>query len=298
MRAELFSAGFTMCILGMLAFGDSTTTSAPTDPLAGAGEMGVSRRPGTVITDWKEYFRDGAKVGERSFYKNGRVAEEKLFKDGVLDGICRRFYQSGKLFSESPYEGGKLNGMVRFYKENGDLLGESNIKKGNGVLRQFPNRDLGLFGDQEIPYKDGLIDGTLREWDRFRDFRDGGGIGCRVTQYVKGELEGWLISFDEKGVPIDSGYFHKNDLDGVVREYRPDGKLKDGYPKYYIFVGGETILESQPVKEAAYREAAKNAPILAKSLNDDGLEWARAACKAPRVGAQSATAASDQKEHK
>ncbi len=129
------------------------------DALAQTQEVKVVFRPSGKLVEEREYLRDKQKVGSRLFYANGVVAEEELYKGGKLNGPQRQFYESGKLLAERPYTDGRLDGVVRYYKENGELLGESKIQNGTGVLRQFALQSLGLT-DQEIPYKDGVIDGT------------------------------------------------------------------------------------------------------------------------------------------
>ncbi len=258
-----------ICHLVNISFGNGTPAPA-TDPLAGAREQTIPYLPHGPRKVRKWYYRGDEKVGERILYDNGMLAEERLFKNAQLNGVMRLFYQSGRLFARYPYVQGKLDGIVRFYKEDGQILGESTLVQGTGVLRQFPLRALWL-DDKEIPYKNGLVDGTVREWAHYMG---GQGVGCDVQQYVGGRLEGWGVTFNEDGSLLASGYCHKGLLHGVRRRFVPKDGPEKGYPKYYI--------KDKEVSQAVYREAAKKDPILAKSLNDDGRAWGESARKAAR----------------
>jgi antitoxin component YwqK of YwqJK toxin-antitoxin module len=244
------------------------------DPLAQTQEKPVAFRPIGERNKKSVYLRGQETVGERVFYKNGQVAEERLFKDGRLNDTTRLFYESGRLFAEQPYEDGKLNGAVRYYKENGELLGESKFDHGTGVLHQFPLASL-LLAEAEIPYKNGVRNGTMREWGRFNG---GKGIGCDVSSYSNGEMDGWAITFDEDGTVLRSAYFRKDRTHGAIREYDSKGKMKKGFPSFRI--------DGNQVAETVYREAAKTDEILAKSLASDaeGVEWGRKSLSMPKVG--------------
>ena len=95
----------------------------------------------------KAYSRGEEEIGERVFYQNGRVAEERLFKDGQLNGPRRLIYESGKLFSVEPYRAGKLDGTVCFFAVDGKVLGESGFVQGTGIPRQSSLKSL-VFGRQ------------------------------------------------------------------------------------------------------------------------------------------------------
>jgi len=241
---------------------------AGSDPLAHTQSHEGSYHPLGTMTTMRQYFLPGEKVGERIFYSNGNIAEEILFRNGQRQGLTRCFYESGKRFAEYPYTDGKLDGAVRFYRENGDLIGESNLVNGNGLLREYELRPV-VMEDSEIPYKDGLIDGVRRQWAKFTGCT---GIGCHCEGYTKGEIEGWSVTFDQDGKFVESCYTHKGKLHGVWREFTADGSPAPGYPKFYI--------NSDGVTEEVYRQKAQSDPILALSLNDNGLSWGIQAMKA------------------
>lgn len=235
------------------------------NPLAYTRERPAPFHPLGSMFSKKSYFRGNEKIGERIFYNNGKIAEEILFRRGKRHGLMRQFYENGKLFSTWPYIDGKLDGVVRFYKENGEILGESKFDHGTGVLRQYPMVSLGLL-DREVSYKDGVLNGTVREWGRF----GGKDNGCSAVQYVNGIEEGWSVTVNQDGSVLSSAYLHQGRMCGVYRRFSSGDKLEKGYPKFFI--------DGKEVAKAVYRVASKTDSILLKSLNDDGVAWGKKVC--------------------
>jgi len=255
---------------GSLRYVAPTTLAAGTDPLAGAMAVEVAYIPRGTMGTMYEYYVPGEKVGERVFYQNGKVAEERLLKNGVRQGPTRMFYDSGKVFAVFPYQHGKIDGTVQFFKETGELLGASTLVAGTGVLRQYPLAPV-VPEDAELTYKDGLLDGTKRTWGRYGSAAE---ISCECTQVSRGTNEGWDVLISAKGNLVSSAYFHDGALHGVYREFNSDGSVDAGYPKYFV--------RGKAVAEEAYREAARDDAVLLRSLEDDGLAWGRQALQESR----------------
>ena len=245
-------------------------TSRPEDPFEGATEREVAFLPLGPVHKRHVFIRNGQQIGDRTYYANGKVAQERCLDVEVPHGLQRQFYESGKLFAELPYENGRLNGTVRYYKETGELLGESKLTDGTGVLRQYRMKSL-VLSDMEIPYKNGVKDGIVRQWGHFRDKET---LSCEVNTYKDGQMEGWSVVYNPDGSQLESAYMHQNKLYGIHRRYVAGGQNEAGYPKYFI--------ASEPVTEKQYREAAAKDPILAKSLDDDGHHLRDEAMRPPR----------------
>src|SRR5262249_41353866 len=147
-----------------------------------------------------EYLVNGEIVGERLFYANGRLADEKLFRDNKPHGFRRQFHQNGKPFSERPYRDGLPDGTFRFWDENGRLLGESVLTNGTGILTEYDKAEL-RSQRAEIPYVDGKIHGKQKIWGRF-DIT--GPNGCNVTTYRDGVKEGWSYLLHDDGTLLAS----------------------------------------------------------------------------------------------
>lgn len=259
---------FTLVLLCFAALRAEVPASRPVaDVFVGAMEYEARPfRPNSMLRSKRVYMRDGAKVGERTFYESGAVAIEVQLKDDKPEGMTRLFYPSGKLFALEPYRNGKLDGTVRYFKESGELMGESTLTDGTGTLRRFPL--LGVsHAKEEITIKDGLKEGIGFGWLP----TDDRGECFEIAEYVHGKLQGRCVVFDAQGRLVESS-MTKHGLHGVWRLFGPDGKPEAGYPKYYI---GSDVFGTQEVSEEAYREAAKTDPLLAQSLIDDNEQWGR-----------------------
>lgn len=69
----------------------------------------------------KVNYKDGKKNGKSVTYYafNGQVSEQKLWKNGIEDGIWRQFYPNGKKRLEAKIVNGKRNGAYIKYYDNG-----------------------------------------------------------------------------------------------------------------------------------------------------------------------------------
>lgn len=209
------------------------------------------------VVSGKSYSVGGVKVGERIFYSNGEMAEERLLRDGKLHGYRRQWYENGKLFTEQPYHDGVLDGICKYWSPQGDLLGESVLKKGSGVLREFANEALRV-RDREVPYVNGKIEGVAKTWDR-------SGMSTSLIEYRNGLAEGWTVGIDKEGSVYVSYCSRRGMVHGVVRKFKPDGTLLPGYPEYWLM--------GDPVSELEFKEACKNDDVLQRTLTDDGRNW-------------------------
>jgi antitoxin component YwqK of YwqJK toxin-antitoxin module len=249
---------FVACTIGgAVAFGAAATQPSE-DYFAQATRTGRGTYfPLGKTVSLTKYYRNDEVIGERVFYANGAVAEERQIRDNRRHGTLRQFYESGKLFAERPYENGKLHGTVRFFKETGELLGESKFEHGTGTLREYRLGTLYLY-DRVVSYRNGLEEGISREW---MYLGDGAGVRCTIGTYVHGEIDGWQVVF-RNGSLQSSAYVKHGQIHGVYREFDDGGKPAEGFPKY--------VVKNKEVAEERFRELAKSDAILAKSLNDDG----------------------------
>lgn len=62
--------------------------------------------------------KEGKKDGLcRSYYNNGRVRSDFLYKEGVKEGVSKNYYKEGGVSSEITYKDGKKNGpYIKYYK--------------------------------------------------------------------------------------------------------------------------------------------------------------------------------------
>ena len=262
MSAGIRAKALVLALVAAAAFGcdDTPPKQSADDDLRNlkipenAEKRQASYKPLGDVVKWCDYLVNGEVVGKRQFYKNGRLAEEKLFRDKKLHGYWRQFHQNGKPFSERPYRDGLPDGAFRFWDEKGRLLGESVLKNGTGMLSEFEKADLGSHRD-DVPYLNGKIDGKRKRWGRYHIT---GPNGCNVTEYKDDVMDGWSYLLHDDGTLLAYSYFKQDKLHGVSRRTTRDGKNVKGYPSYRI--------QGKEVTEEEFREAAETDKILALTL--------------------------------
>ncbi|MDT0686170.1 toxin-antitoxin system YwqK family antitoxin [Autumnicola psychrophila] len=81
---------------------------------------------------------------QKTFFKNGKLAEKSKYKNGKKNGQSFVYSEEGVLLQELNYENGELHGPVTYYNAEGDTLIEGQYirdqKKGN--WKYFQNKKL------------------------------------------------------------------------------------------------------------------------------------------------------------
>ena len=88
----------------------------------------------------EEIFKDGKKEGlARVYYKNGELQSEKNYMAGRVEGLVKTYYENANLKREEVFKDGNLEGFVRYYYKNGKVKGEENytVGKKDGVERGY-----------------------------------------------------------------------------------------------------------------------------------------------------------------
>ena len=149
------------------------------------------------------YFAGGEKVGFREWDEEGQLVFEYAMGAGVKHGPEYRFHSNGRLLEKETYQDGNLHGVGRQWAEDGRLLVTWKLVDGTG---------LDLWCD------------TLREmlaeehyWPR------------------KGEL-GYkrLWNGDERTVRQEYFYVLGKGYHGLWREWNARGRLRRGFPQFYV----------------------------------------------------------------
>ncbi len=69
-----------------------------------------------------ESYDKGLKNGiSREFYEDGTISQERLWKNGILDGKWRMWFPGNKLRLETQYKSGKINGLFKSFYPDGTL---------------------------------------------------------------------------------------------------------------------------------------------------------------------------------
>ena len=163
--------------------------------------FGTSRRKHEA-----EYFLNGKVVGVRSFYETGELEHEYALKDGLLHGVVYRSDVPGELLSAEPYVDGLPHGIAKQWSGRGTLIGTYKMTRGTGV-------DLWWGGNGESAGQ------YLSEARYLRD----------------GKLHGfeWWLNEDQRSVWSERHY-RNNQKRGIERSWNQNGRLKRGYPRYWV----------------------------------------------------------------
>ncbi len=171
--------------------------------MIGKKRIGVWRfydNEGNVVLK-EEYNNDGILHGKYIVYfRNAKVAEEKNYKNGKLDGVSTRFSERGVKLHEMTYREGLLHGRTVFYEVNGN-------RKESGLY----------YKDYKVGKWDYYIDGEYmgyKEPNKKRDRPDDAAIMASIQGKKKKERTYAKIS-DEQIMKNIEGKKEE------VKEYRP-----------------------------------------------------------------------------
>jgi antitoxin component YwqK of YwqJK toxin-antitoxin module len=70
----------------------------------------------------------------RAYHRNGLVASEGEYEDGLGEGLWRDYHENGHVAAEGEYRHGKESGRWRFWAADGDL--EKELVYFDGVAAQ------------------------------------------------------------------------------------------------------------------------------------------------------------------
>jgi antitoxin component YwqK of YwqJK toxin-antitoxin module len=166
-------------------------------------------------------------VGRRSYNLDGRLRMETPLKNDKKHGREYVWYEDGALESVEPYIEGKLHGLAKQYNRKGKVIGTYRLIRGTG-------------------------------FDIWRYERQDGSIGIsEIFSVQDGSLHGyeWWLRTDQRSVWHER-HWHHGQYHGIERMWNKKGRLKRGYPKYWI--------QNQKVSKRAYMEAAERDKTLPK----------------------------------
>ncbi|HLF00527.1 MAG TPA: hypothetical protein VI547_01030, partial [Anaerolineales bacterium] len=172
------------------------------------------------------YLVRGRIVGIRRYKSDGVLVSEQPLKDGFYHGTVYRWGFSGTLILSRPYVAGKQHGKVWQWSDDGSLLGTYTMNHGTGI---------------EIHWTQGGADSMLPRL--VRPMRDG-------------KLHGYEWWIDENEILSGELHWVDGQWHGIDRCWNAKGRLKRGFPKYYI--------HGQRVAKRQYTKACISDPTLPK----------------------------------
>jgi antitoxin component YwqK of YwqJK toxin-antitoxin module len=126
---------------------------------------------------------------------------EGTLRDGALHGPWRRYYPDGQLLHETAYVVGKEHGTARQYDESGNLIGSYQMDHGTGLDLWYSAA--GVLAE-ERGYRDGERHGYERWWN------------------------------EDNRTVFEEGHFWRGEPHGIMRQWIAQGRLRRGYPQYFV----------------------------------------------------------------
>ncbi len=181
-----------------------------------------------------ECLLDGLVVGQRFYDSDGNIQKETPLKNGKKHGREYIWDETGALESEEPYVDGKRHGLAKQYNRKGEVIGTYRFVRGMGYDIWRYEREDGSIGISEIFT---LQDGTLNGYEWWP----------REDQHSLWHERHW-----RGGLPH-----------GIERRWNQAGRLKRGYPKYWI--------DGKAVNKRAYLKASEGDQSLPRFREQDNL---------------------------
>lgn len=177
------------------------------------------RNMGLIRLERRECISNGQLVGYRCYDDKSRLQIETPLRDGKKHGREIYWYDEGAVLLVEPYYEGKLHGTAKQYDRKGRVVGMYAMVHGTGY-------DV---------WRDQIADGPVYV-SEIHPMRDGMPHGFE-----------WWLNEDQKSVH-EERHWSEGRYHGIEREWHWSGKLRRGYPKYWI--GGEAVTKRQYVRAA------------------------------------------------
>jgi uncharacterized protein len=190
-------------------------------------------------------FMSNGKVGNgyiKTFHRNGQLATTVNKINGLFEGIFRAYNYNGKLSQEGQYLGGIEIGTWKTYYDNGKLEEEIQYDekgKKNGILKNY-DLDGKIIYEMEylkgevVAYKYYDKEGKILKEARkhkgefeFVGFYPEGTKNIEGIYTAEGRTKLWKFYDSFGNLTSEENYNNKGKLQGKVKNYYTNGKLKD-----------------------------------------------------------------------
>ena len=186
---------------------------------AAARERITARYVATRTKYMAECRFDGQLVGMRHFDESGELACEVPLRHGKIHGLVRWFEGGRPSFTE-PYARGLPHGVARQWSAEGAPMGSYSMKRGTGI-------DVWRCHDSSgrQPYV------------------------SEIRHLKNGRLDGfeWWLDVDRR--VWWERHFRNHQLHGIERIWNSRGRLRRGYPRYWM--GGKQVGKRQYLRACA-----------------------------------------------
>lgn len=144
-------------------------------------------------------------VGQRAYGEEGQLVTETPIRNGQKHGREYQWDDEGKLSLIEPYMNGKIHGTAKQYGRGGSVIGTYSLRHGTGY---------------DIWRREGE-DGTITI-SEIHSLRDGLPHG----------YEWWVT--EKSHVLSHELHWHQGEYHGIERQWNFSGKLRRGYPRYWV----------------------------------------------------------------
>jgi hypothetical protein len=176
---------------------------------------------------------NGGVVGQRQYDDEGILIQETPLKNGRKHGREYTWWD-GQLLSMEPYFEGKIHGVAEQYGHKEQVIGTYRFVHGTGFDIW---RDESLVGRVTISEIHSMRDGVMQGYE-------------------------WWVNANQSSVWHER-HWHEGTRHGIERMWNQQGRLRRGYPKYWI--RGEAVVKRQ------YLRAARQDPTLPSFREQDNL---------------------------
>ncbi len=148
-----------------------------------------------------------------SYYDDGSLFEKFVYDRGKRDGAAERHWKGGSTAALELYENDRLI-SGRYFYPNGDLVSE--IVQGNGFRAVFSQDAVHELQEYQFGIQEGII----------KVFAKKGNL-CRSYHIKDGMKNGEEIEYNPfTNLPILSISWYKNQIQGLVKTWYPNGQLE------------------------------------------------------------------------
>jgi hypothetical protein len=196
----------------------------------------IVRRHPTGAKERVDYWFEGAVVGYRLFDAEGELIFDCGLRNDRPHGVAYRLDVPRQVLSATPYRNGLEHGLARQWSADGErLIGSYRMRHGTGVDLWWQE----TFTDPPRPYL------------------------AEVRFVLDGQLHGfeWWLNEDQRSV-YEERHWRNGKLHGIEREWTPPGRLRGGFPRFYV--NGELV-----TKRAYERARARDASLPPVRAKDD-----------------------------
>jgi len=152
-----------------------------------------------------EYILNGEVVGQRFYDNHENLMHEEPLKNGKRHGLVYRWDEEGTLTFCEPFKNGMPHGIAKQYDESGKIIGTYEMDNGTG-------------------------------YDVWRNIREDGSIYIsEIHSMENGKYHGYelWLNEDQETIWLEKTWLN-NMLHGAEYQWELNGKLSDGYPKYWV----------------------------------------------------------------